>query len=154
MPVTLTQEQFLADRRGTTFRDVVNDSRIDFRQWLDFFNDPARQVRMEDSEIHHDRPALAGVIRELECHPDFRPYLEKAATSLSDARTAQRGHQVIGVIVCLVMEARGWCTTGRKGCLGRRDPGKPGGPNVSGLSKWFTKSERYELPGGMPFRSP
>ncbi|MCC6445828.1 MAG: hypothetical protein IT210_20535 [Armatimonadetes bacterium] len=144
--VVLTIPNFRSDPQGARFADVVQDKRINFQHWLDFFNDPIRQLRMEDSETHHDRPALAGVIRELEQHPHFKPYLEN-----NDAHTTQRGRQAIGVIVRMIMLGLGWRKTGRKGSLGQRATVPPGTTtpgayhNASGLSQWFTRSERYEI---------
>ncbi len=137
---------------GRKFVDVVNDSRINFQQWLDFFCDPVIQQRMKDSEIHHNRPALAGVVKELEENPAFKDYL-----SNYDSHTTPRGRQAVGVIVCLVMESMGWEKTGRKGSLGQRKHVPPGTKspgayqNKSGMSKWFTKAERYQPPGGYPY---
>lgn len=146
MNVVLTLDGFLADRQGARFADVVHDSRLDFQSWLDFFSDPARQVRMADSETHHDRPALAGVIKELEQHPAFEHFL-----SGYDGHTTRRGRQAIGVIVRIVMEEMGWTTTGRKGSLGQRASVSPGTSapgayrNTQGLSQWFTRAERYRM---------
>ena len=67
--VTLSREMFLEDHQGRRFADVVNDPDQAFDALLEFFNDCNRQRRMEESEIHHDRPPLAGVVRELESHP-------------------------------------------------------------------------------------
>jgi len=44
----------------------VNDPEQPFDEVLEFFNNEDRQRRMEESEMHHDRPPLAGVVRELE----------------------------------------------------------------------------------------
>lgn len=154
MPVTLRREDFLADRQGARYADILHDRRVDLDAWLAFFSDPVRQQRMMDSEIHHDRPALAGVIRELEHHPAFASFLAD-----HDAHSTLRGRQAIGIIVRIVMERLGWRKTGRKGSLGQRAPvaahsAAPGAyHNVPGsLSRWFTRAERYELPGGMPYR--
>ena len=62
----ISRDDFLADHQGRTFADVVNDSKQPFDVVLEFFNDPDRQRRMEESELHHDRSPLAGVVRELE----------------------------------------------------------------------------------------
>ena len=67
--VTITRDTFLEDSQGRRFSDVVNDPDQPFDVVIEFFNDPGRQRRMEESEIHHDRPPLAGVVRELESHP-------------------------------------------------------------------------------------
>ena len=42
---------------------------------LEFFNDADRQRRMEESERHHDRSPLAGVVRELEAQPAIDRFL-------------------------------------------------------------------------------
>ena len=64
--VLISRQLFLDDRQGRTFADVVNDPEQPFEQVLAFFNDADRQRRMEESEIHHNRPPLAGVVREFE----------------------------------------------------------------------------------------
>lgn len=149
----LSEGDFLADTQGRRFADVVNDPAVDFGAWLDFFNDPVRQQRMLDSERDHDRPALAGVVKELEARPAFKDYL-----SQRDAHKTRRGRQAIGVIVRMIMEGLGWHKTGRKGSLGTRERVKPGTrtpgayKNKSGVSKWFTRSEHYEPEGGLPYR--
>ena len=62
----ITRQLFLEDRQGRTFADVLNDPEQPFDQVLAFFNEADRQRRMEESELHHNRPPLAGVVRELE----------------------------------------------------------------------------------------
>ena len=142
--VMIAREDFLSDPTGARFVDVVDDPRVDFQGWLDFFNDEARQVRMEDSESHHLRPALAGVIRELERTPVFERYF---VTNVGE-KTA-RGRQCIGVLVRMIMERRGWRGTGNRGSLGQRlkvtaNADKPVTHNTSGLSLHFSKAEHYE----------
>ncbi len=127
--MTLTRRDFLADRTGRTFTDVVNDPALDFDAWLDFFNDRVRQQRMVDAEVARHRPALAGVVEELETHAAFRPYLCQ-----SDVRNTYRGRQAVGVILRMVMEGLGWHKTSRKGRLP--------------VARWFTRAERYEPVGG------
>ena len=122
----LTREAFLADPQGVKFKDVVGDGRIPFDELLEFFSDPPRQVRMQDSERYHDRPALAGVVRELEEHYEH-------VFGEDSGRTTYRYRQAVGVIVRMVMEGLGWTKTGVKGSLANR-------------ARWFTKAERY-LPG-------
>jgi hypothetical protein len=55
----------------------------------------------------------------------------------------------------MVMEARGWQKTGRKGSLGVRIAASSSKPthNTGGLAFWFIRAERYERAGGMPFRT-
>src|SRR5580704_14920638 len=150
--VRITRKEFLEDRQGRTFADVLNDADQPFDQVLEFFNDPDHQRRMEESEIHHDRPALAGVEREAVVPVD--QFLAK-----QHPRRTKRLRQVVGVIVRMVMEARGWKKTGRKGSLGVRatvsgSTSRPGTyHNTGGLAFWFLRAERYERKVGMPYRS-
>lgn len=147
----ITREQFLEDRHGKTFSDVLAEADGPFDRVLAFFNDAGRQQRMEDAEIHHDRAPLAGVVRELESDPALHTYL----SSTTRRRRSARLRQAIGVLVRMIMERRGWQTTGKKGSLGvRRDP-EAGTPrhNTGGLSLWFLRAERYFLEGGKPYRS-
>ncbi|MFH1865320.1 MAG: hypothetical protein ABIK85_05495 [Candidatus Eisenbacteria bacterium] len=138
-------KEFLSDRQGSRFIDVTKDPRLDFQEVLDFFNESRRQIRLEDSEKHHDRPALAGVVRELENTEPFRSFFQR-----HDGHTTRRVRQAIGVVVRMLMEKRGWRKTGRKGSLGQRASVRPrtgatvAYHNTSGLSWWFTRSERYE----------
>ena len=154
--VTITAKDFREDRQGRTFADVLSDADAPFDWVLGFFSDPDRQRRMEESETHHDRSPLAGVVRELEAHETIDRYF-----ALQHPRRAKRLRQAIGVLVRMIMERRGWQKTGRKGSLGVRTtvgPGKgkrrPGAyHNTGGLAFWFLRAERYALAGGMPFRS-
>ena len=148
--VRVTRKGFLDDRQGKTFVDVLNDSEQPFDVVLKFFSDADRQQRMEDSELHHDRSPLAGVVRELEAHPDIDRFLAEA-----QIRRNTRFRQAIGVLVRLIMESRGWRKTGRKGSLGVRASGVAHTPahNTGGLAFWFVRAERYEKPEGMPYRS-
>jgi hypothetical protein len=146
----ITRDDFLEDRQGRTFADVLNDSQQPFDQVLAFFSDKDRQRRMEESEIHHDRAPLAGVVRELESQPDINKFLGEL-----HARRSQRLRQAIGVVVRMVMERRGWKKTGKKGSLGVRAAKERATPthNTGGLALWFIRAERYTLPDGMPYRS-
>jgi hypothetical protein len=148
--VTITREMFLESSQGRTFADVVNDPEQPFDTVLEFFHADDRQRRMEDSEIHHDRPPLAGVVRELEAHPAIDRLLAEIHTQRS-----KRLRQAIGVLVRMIMEARGWRKTGRKGSLGVRVSGNSSEPkhNTGGLAFWFIRAERYERAEGMPFQS-
>ena len=148
--VRITREKFLEDRQGKTFRDVLEDSKQPFDVVLEFFQDPSRQRRMEESELHHDRAPLAGVVRELEATPEIDRFLGRA-----QIRRNTRFRQAVGVLVRMIMEARGWQKTGRKGSLGTRAKGVPGKPahNTGGLAFWFIRAERYELTDGMPYES-
>ncbi len=149
MAVAITREMFLEDRVGKAFTDVVNDAEQPFDNVLKFFNDESRQQRMEDSELHHDRPPLAGVVRELESQPEIDQFLGEIHT-----RRSMRLRQAVGVLVGMIMQQRGWKKTGRKGSLGVR-ASKPDvlSPyhNSGGLAFWFLRAERYKRVEGMPF---
>jgi hypothetical protein len=148
--VRITREMFMVDRQGRTFADVLNDKEQPFDAVLDFFNDEDRQCRMEEAETHHDRPPLAGVVRELESQPAVDEFLAS-----KEAGRTKRLRQAIGVVVRMIMERRGWRKTGRKGSLGVRKAGAGQEPhhNTGGLAFWFLRAERYEREGGMPYRS-
>ena len=113
--VLISRQHFLDDRQGRTFADVVNDPGQPFEQVLAFFNDADRQRRMEESEIHHNRPPLAGVVREFEASPDVDLFLAS-----QHPRRTKRLRQAVGVVVRMIMELRGWRKTGKKGSLGVR----------------------------------
>ena len=63
--------------------------------------------------------------------------------------------QAIGVLVRMIMEARGWQKTGRKGSLGVRADKNlwKFTHNSGGLAFWFIRAERYVRAEGMPFQS-
>ncbi len=152
--VRITRSKLLKDRQGRTFADVLDDPEQPIDEVLAFFGDPKRQWRMEDAEIHHDRAALAGVVRELEAQPAIDRFLRT-----KDPRRTKRLRQAVGVIVRIVMEQRGWRKTGKKGSLGVRASVAKGTTtpgayhNTGGLAYWFLRAERYEMVDGMPFRS-
>jgi hypothetical protein len=152
--VLITRQAFLEDRQGRTFADVLNDPDQPFDTVLGFFNDADRQRRMEDSEIHHNRPPLAGVVRELESQDELDRFL-----ATEHPRRTKRLRQAVGVVVRIIMEGRGWKKTGKKGSLGVRAVREPRSAtpgayhNTGGLALWFLRAERYERPEGMPFRT-
>ena len=148
--IRITRDEFLKDQQGRTFVDVVNDPNQPFECVLDFFNQADRQRRMEESELHHDRSPLAGVVRELESVPEIDRFL-----AVAEIKRNNRFRQAIGVLVRMIMERRGWQKTGRKGSLGVRASGAARTPahNTGGLAFWFLRAERYELQEGMPYRS-
>jgi hypothetical protein len=152
--VTITREDFLADRQGRTFADVLDDGDQPFDALLDLLNNEHRQRRMEESEIHHDRPALAGIVRELESQPEIDKFLATA-----HPRRTKRFRQAVGVLVRMIMEARGWRKTGRKGSLGvrakveRHTHAAGAYHNTGGLAFWFLRAERYEPISGQRFQT-
>ena len=150
VPTVISRDDFLEDPQGRTFADVVNDAEQPFELALEFFNEPNRQRRMEEAEIHHDRSPLAGVVRELESLPAMNEFLVTA-----QIKRNTRFRQAIGVLVRIIMQRRGWQKTGRKGSLGTRAAGASRTPahNTGGLAFWFVRTERYERIAGMPFQS-
>jgi uncharacterized protein YodC (DUF2158 family) len=140
----VTLQNFLADPQGARFKDVIENYPSYFDEALAFFNDEDRLKRMEDSETHHDRPAFAGVVKEFEANPQMNELFTTV-----DAHKTTRFRQAIGTLIRIHMTQRGWHTTGDKGSLGTRNTLKepssdPGAYyNKTGISKWFTKSERY-----------
>ena len=148
--VMITREDFLKDRQGRTFVDVLNDPGQPFGEVLEFFNDADRQRRMEESEAHHDPAPMAGVVRELESMPAINKFLGTV-----QAQRNQRLRQAIGVLVRMIMEGRGWKKTGKKGSLGVRSSKSSGTPshNTGGLAFWFVRAERYESEQGKKFPS-
>lgn len=137
-------EQFASDPQGRRYSDVLKYNPISFTEIIGFFEDPERQRRMVESELHHDRPALAGVIRELERRDDFCFFMG------FNGKESTRLRQAIGVLVKIVMSNHGWQGTGKKGSIGVRIKSKLKGKtrgsayNTGGLSIWFTRAERYE----------
>jgi hypothetical protein len=150
--VVITRQDFLQDRQGRRFADVLNDSGQPFDAVLDFLSSEERQRRMQESEIHHDRPPLAGVVRELEMQPSIDDFL-----SSKHPRLTKRLRQAVGVAVRMIMERLGWKKTGKKGSLGVRVKIAPRTPtpgayhNTGGLAFWFLRTERYERHDGTAF---
>jgi len=137
----ITLKNFLDDDQGRRFADVVNDPAVDWPRLIDWLNQPERQARLEMAEVHFDKPALAGVLRELEGEQFVQDYFDTRSLE-----TTQRVKQALGVLAKLHMEALGWSTTGRKGPLGRRDPGrKASGPHnkPTSFSRYVLSAERY-----------
>jgi hypothetical protein len=152
--VVITRQDFLQDRQGRTFVDVLNDSEHPFDVVLAFLSDEQRQRRMQESELHHDRAPLAGVVRELETQPSIDAFL-----SSEHPQRTKRLRQAVGVVVRMIMERLGWKKTGKKGSLGVRAKVAPRTPtpgayhNTGGLAFWFLRAERYERQRGRPFLS-
>jgi len=145
---SISRKDFLEDRRGCTFTDVAQDESIPFDELIRFFSDAQRQRRMIESELHHDRPPLAGVVRELEAQPAINEFF----STVHPQRT-QRVRQAIGVLVRMIMTRHGWRKTGRKGSLGIRATVNREMPvhNKGGLAFWFVRAERYELEAGVSY---
>ena len=118
---TISVSDFLADATGRCFVDVVNADPGLFDRIVDFCGDPGRRQRMLDA-VGEGRPALAGVVTELEQQPWFEAHM----TAMPETR---RLRQAIGVLVKVIVQDHGLRTTGRRGQL-------PG-------SRWFGSAEMY-----------
>jgi hypothetical protein len=114
-PVSITRDDFLRDRQGRTFADVVNDPEQPFDAVLDFFNDEDRQRRMEGSETHHERARLVEVVWELEAQPLIDDFL-----SSQNPLRANRLREAVGVVIRMVAERLGREKTGKRGSSGVR----------------------------------
>jgi len=101
--VSVTRHDFLHDRQGRTFADVVNDPEQPFDAVLDFFNNEDRQRRMVESEVRYDRAPLAAVKRELESQPSIQDFLSSAGRN-----RRKRLGQVVTVVVRMIMDRLGW----------------------------------------------
>jgi hypothetical protein len=88
------------------FADVVNQEPKGVDALLRIANDPDARRRMMDAEEHHQRPALAGIVRDVEKDPRITPLLSKL-----------RFRQLCGVVVKMMMNQMGWTTAGAKGSL-------------------------------------
>lgn len=148
--VRLSRASFLSDVQGKAFARFADDPRLPLDEVLLFFSDPDRQRRMVESEIHHDRSPLAGVVRELEDAAAIERCLSETHSAV-----ARRLRAAVRVVVRMVMEGYGWKKSGRTGMMGVRSSlGDDATPhNVRGLAFWFLRSERYVCKAGMPFRS-
>ena len=125
-------EQLHADPHAMRYSDVLHTdaARRSLDDLLDFFESPDIVRRMIESELHHNRPALAGVVKDLETLIQKQIAVAIAAGDLNEGPTAMRRNQMIGVIVRIVMKSNRWEPTGKKGSL-------------AGLSTMFNRGERY-----------
>ena len=120
---TISVDDFLADSTGRCFVDVVNADPGLFERIVDFCGESGRQRRMVNAVLAEGRPALAGVVVELEEQPWFGAHMEANEDTT-------RLRRAIGVLVRIVAEANGLRKAGRKGSLPE--------------SRWFGSAERYE----------
>jgi hypothetical protein len=101
--VIITRQDFLQDRQGRAFADLVNDPEQPFDVVLDFFNCEDRQRRMVESEAHYGKAPLAAVVEELESQPAIRDFL-----SSEDANRRRRLGQAVTLVVRMIMDRLGW----------------------------------------------
>lgn len=140
-----TRQAFPADAQGCRFKNEVDAWPVDFSAILAMLDEPNARSRLVASSIA-GRPALAGVIAEIEERADVDAYFR--STEPHDTR---RFRQAVGVAIRLAMEDLGWRPTGRKGSLGRRVR-TPAGTIAAGAhdhhppeaAMWFAKAEIYE----------
>ncbi|MEI6500253.1 MAG: hypothetical protein WCP21_04410 [Armatimonadota bacterium] len=130
---------FLQSDRGRLFNKVTEYARPDFQAVLDFLQTPERIRRMKDAELHHDRPALGGVVKELEEPAFFGDDLASL-----DPHERQRFNQALGYAVKLIMHEEGWKPQGKKGSLGQRDSNNQYHNTEGSLSRYIIRAERYE----------
>jgi hypothetical protein len=101
--VSVTREDFLQDREGRNFADVVDDPRRPLDTVLDFFNSEQRQRRMIESEVRYNRAPLAAVVQELESQPSVQEFL-----SSQEPSRRKRFGKVIAIVVRMTMDRLGW----------------------------------------------
>lgn len=144
---------FLRDVQGSRYRNEHASWPLNFAAILNGLDDPAWQARMIASS-RAGRPALAGVVMDIEGRPDVASYFRT-----TDSHETRRFRQAIGVGVRIAMERLGWRTTGRKLALGRRiavapDTTTPGAHrnDPADPATWFSKAEVYApaAPGARP----
>jgi hypothetical protein len=110
--VILTRHDFLQNRQGSTFADVLTDREQPFDVVIDFSICEGRQRRMQESEIHHDRAPLAEVVREPESQTPINDFF-----SSSHPQSTKRLRQALGVVARMSMEHHGWKETGKRSSL-------------------------------------
>ena len=105
----------------------LENTKLPTKAVLDTVNDPDALRRMADATVHYDdTPALKAIVKELEGNKQIDTYFRSTRRS----RT-MRFRQFVGVAVRLVMEDKGFRTTGKKGSLRT-------------TSRWFKIAEIFE----------
>lgn len=124
--VLITLPVFEADDHGCTFGDLLGDpeARKALSLGLAILNSVEAQRCLEHSEDAHERPALSGVVKQIERVPAIRERLARRDVG------SDRLKMALGTAVRLVMEGRGWRRTGRKTAVG--------------VGEFFSRAERYE----------
>lgn len=129
--VPMSLAEFQGDSHGRTFSDVINGAPQALRETFEVLARPEVQLRMQDAELHHDRPALSGAIREVESCPAVASVLRATGTP-AEKRFRDRYKRAVGATVRMIMESNGWSKTGRK--------------NAIGVGEHFAVAERYKQP--------
>lgn len=120
----LRTKDVLADPHARRFADVLRKHPEEVEVVLAIINEHDVARRLVESEIHHDRPAFAAVVRQIEGDALLAPLLARRSSD------ALRFRQLCGVLVKLKMTRLGWSTTGSKGSL-------------AAIAKVFRQAERY-----------
>ncbi len=105
----ITRQDFLRDRQGREFCDLLEDPTLPFDTLLEFFNHRDRQQRMEESETLYKKAPLAAVIRDLESIQSLQDFMAS-----SDPVQIKRFEQAVTILVRMVMERLGWQLVPRK----------------------------------------
>jgi len=121
----LSIHEFSIDKQGRTYADVIRNSQPALKSVLKIISQPDMQRRMQEAESIHRRPALVGVVKEIEADPEV-----KAIFHAKDSMQGKRLRQATGAAIRMIMEGLGWSKTGKKGSIG-------------GMGKFFDKAERY-----------
>lgn len=109
---TITRHDFLQDRQGSAFADVLNDSEQPSDAVIDFSICEGRQRRVQESAIHHDRAPLAEMVREPESQSPINDFF-----CSNQPQSTKRLRQALGVAARLSMEHHGWKETGKRSSL-------------------------------------
>lgn len=125
----LSQDDFVDDRHAARYTREFEVHPEAMRRLIELLNEPDSERRLEEAELRHGMPALAGVVDEVEGDAA----IESVLRSGSDG---YRFRQTVGVAVKLKMARLGWRTTGRKGTVRR--------------ARYFTKAEHYEAERALP----
>ena len=129
--MAITIRDFEQDKRGRRYQDVLERpiDRAALEAALAVMSRADALRRMQESEIIQDRPALAGLVLEIEGRPEF-----VKAFSTERPRETNRLKMAVGCAAKIVMERAHWKKTGRKGFL-------------RAIAKRFISAERY-VPSG------
>jgi hypothetical protein len=120
----LGREDFEADRHAARYLREFDLHPEAMRRLVDLLNEPDSVRHLQEAELRHGMPALAGVIGEIEGDPAIEAVLRSGPDGY-------RFRQTVGVAVKLKMGRLGWRATGRKGSVRR--------------ARYFTKAEHYEV---------
>lgn len=99
----ITRQDFLRDRQGRDFSDVLEAPGSPLDAVIEFFNRRDQQYRMEESETLYKKAPLAAVVRDLESVPGVQGFL-----STTDPQSKRRFEQSVAIVVRMVMERLGW----------------------------------------------